>query len=142
VAIGPAPPDPAQAGAPIAIFLSGKIGGKTTLGRALAEALGAGHVEGDDHHQPPRPWYATALSTCRGTLAEALARLEFSPAVVISYPLRCREWLYYRRKLADRGVRTLFVTLAADYEEIVSRGRGRRFSPSSEPGSGGDRRRL
>ena len=107
----------------------GAIGsGKTTLGRALARELGGGHVEGDDHQQPPKAWYATALSTSRSTLAAVLAVTASSRPAVVSYPLRCREWIFYRRRLADAGVRSAFVSLVADEEALLAAGRGRVFT--------------
>ena len=113
---------------PLAIFLMGPIGvGKTTLGRALARKLGGGHVEGDDFHQPPRPWFATSLSTSRGVLGAVLAlAAEHRPAVV-SYPLRCREWVFYRRRLGEAGVRFVFVSLVADEGALLAATRGRTF---------------
>lgn len=114
---------------PPAIFLMGTIGaGKTTLGRALAREIGGGHVEGDDYHQPPKPWFATSLSTSRAVLNAALALAAEGRPAIVSYPLRCREWIFYRRRLAEAGVRTAFVTLAASHEALLAKNRGRTFS--------------
>lgn len=111
------------------IFLSGAIGtGKTTLGRALARALRGGFIDGDDHADPDKPWYATIKTTSARILRAALALLSEQPVVVIAYPLRRRDWIYYRRKFADAGVRPLFITLRAPLDTIIHPGRGRIFS--------------
>lgn len=131
------------------IFLSGAIGaGKSTIGRALAVELDGFHVEGDDHQQPPRLWYATSLSTCRDTLEAVIVGLSKRDLAVVSYPLRCFEWIYYRRRLAELGVASTFVTLAAGYEATVDRSRGRAFEPWEKEriremiGQGYDRREF
>jgi predicted ATPase len=117
-----------EAGA-LAIFLMGAIGsGKTTLGRALALELGGGHVEGDDHQQPPKAWFATSLSTSRSTLRAVLAVAASGRPAVVSYPLRCREWIFYRRRLADAGIRSAFVSLVAGEEALLAPSRGRAFT--------------
>jgi hypothetical protein len=121
---------------PSAIFLMGAIGaGKTTLGRGLAREIGGAHVEGDDHQQPPTPWFATSLSTCRDTLRAVLAIVAADRPAVVSYPLRCREWIFYRRHLAEAGIQSAFVSLAAGEEAILAPGRGRIFTA-------GERRRI
>jgi hypothetical protein len=115
--------------APPAIFLMGTIGaGKTTLGRALARKLRGGHVEGDDYHQPPKPWFATALSTSRAVLSTILALAAEGRPAIVSYPLRCREWIFYRRRLTDAGIRSAFVSLVAGEEALLARSRGRVFT--------------
>ncbi|HEX8449451.1 MAG TPA: AAA family ATPase [Allosphingosinicella sp.] len=115
--------------APPAIFLMGTIGaGKTTLGLALAKARGGRHIEADDYHHPSRPWFATSLSTCRQVLKAVLAAAGQGAPAVISYPLRCREWLFYRRRLADAGLPCAFVTLAASRGALLDADRGRNFS--------------
>jgi len=114
---------------PPAIFLMGAIGaGKTTLGRALAREIGGGHVEGDDFQQPPKPWFATSLSTSRGVLRAVLAIVGEGRPAVVSYPLRCREWIFYRRRLAEAGVRSAFVSLDAAEEALLAPTRGREFT--------------
>ncbi len=129
--------DSPDGNAPLAaIFLMGTIGaGKSTLGRALARELGGAHVEGDDFHRPPKPWFATSLSTCRGVLSAVLAGAAEGRPVVVSYPLRCREWIFYRRRLAEAGIRSLFVSLVAAAEAILAPDRGRAFTA-------GERRRI
>ena len=111
------------------VFLNGPIGvGKTTLGRALANRLGAAFIDGDDHSDPDRPWYSSIRRTSASIVEAGLGHLEFRPFVVVAYPLGCTTWIYYRRKFGDLGVRTLFVTLQASYEAIVAPRRGREFS--------------
>jgi hypothetical protein len=44
------------------------------------------------------------------------------------YPLRCIEWTYYRRRLAEHGIRTITVSLSASYGATVATNRGRQFS--------------
>jgi hypothetical protein len=112
-----------------AIFLSGPIGaGKTTLGRALAASLSASFIDGDDHSDPDRPWYCSILRTSRAIVTAGLAALEKRPVVVIAYPLGCVNWIFFRRRFEDAGVRSLFVSLNASYSSIVAKRRGRVFS--------------
>ena len=112
-----------------AVFLNGPIGsGKTTLGRGLAAALGGGFVDGDDCSDNSKPWYAGILTTSRNIVRAGFAALETKPVVVIAYPLGCSTWIYYRRKFGDAGVRAVFITLRASYENIVASSRGRVFS--------------
>lgn len=119
---------PEAAAPPAAIFLTGTIGaGKSTLGRALAHRIGGGHVEGDDYQQPPKPWFGTSLATSRGVLGAALALAAQGRPAVISYPLRCREWIFYRRRLGEAGIGSAFVCLAATEEALLAPGRGRVF---------------
>lgn len=129
-------PEPPDGMPPVAIFLMGTIGaGKTTLGRALARELGGGHVEGDDYHQPPKPWFATSLSTSRSVLSAVFALAGEGRPAVVSYPLRCREWIFFRGRLAEAGAGSAFVSLAADAEALLAPGRGRAFT-------GGERQRM
>jgi hypothetical protein len=112
-----------------AIFLSGPIGvGKTTLGRAFAERLSGGFIDGDDYSDPDRPWYCSVLQTSRAIVQAGMTILKSRDAVVIAYPLGCINRIYFRRKFGDAGVVPLFVALRASYPSIVDERRGRTFS--------------
>jgi hypothetical protein len=112
-----------------AVFLNGPIGsGKTTLGRALAHALGGTFLDGDAYADPDRPWYASILRTSRAVVRVSLTALDKHPFVVIAYPLACSTWLFYRRHLAEAGVHSFFIGLSDSYEAITAESRGRRFS--------------
>ena len=113
-----------------AIFLSGPIGaGKTTLGRGLAERLGAGFIDGDDQADHGKPWFACIRTTSARIVRVGFELLDTHNAVVIAYPLGCSSWIYYRRKFGDAGVWPIFVTLRASYENMVAANRGREFTP-------------
>jgi len=112
-----------------AIFLSGPVGaGKTTLGRTLAGRLSGGFVDGDDFSDSSRPWYCSILQTSRAIVRTGAAILENKNVVVVAYPLSCINWIYFRRKLAESGANTIFVSLQASYAAIVDERRGRAFS--------------
>ncbi len=112
-----------------AIFLSGPVGaGKTTLGRALAERLAGGFIDGDDFSDPDRPWYCSILRTSKAMAQAGLAALEDRSTVVIAYPLNCINWIYFRRRFADAGIRPFFVSLRVSYPSVVGKSRGRVFS--------------
>jgi len=92
-----------------AIFLNGPIGvGKTTLGQALAERLSAGFIDGDDLSDPDRPWYCSILQTSKRVVQSGLDVLQYTDTVIIAYPLDCMNWIYFRRKFEDAGVRPRF----------------------------------
>jgi hypothetical protein len=113
------------------IFLSGPIGcGKTTLGRALADKLDADFVDGDDLSEGGTPWLASILRTCRAIVARVSAGDGYDGAFVVAYPLRCTNWIYFRRRLGDQGISTTFVTLRASYTAITDARRGRDFTPA------------
>lgn len=110
------------------IFLSGPIGaGKTTIGRALAARIGGSFIDGDDHADPELPWYGSILRTSRSIVRMGFALLAERPILVVAYPLRCSDWIFFRRHFGDAGMRPIFVSLRASYEGIVAAGRGRRF---------------
>ena len=109
------------------IFLTGPIGvGKTTLGSALAAALGGTHVEGDDFQLPDRPWYAASLRVARSIVNAAT---EASAPAVVGYPLRCIDHIYLRRRLAERGLPSIFVNLSMPAVRFLAPDRGRAFTP-------------
>jgi hypothetical protein len=112
-----------------AIFLNGAIGtGKTTLGRALATNIAAGFIDGDDHADPDKPWFASIKQTSERIVHAGFEILATHSAVVIAYPLGRTNWIYFRRKFGDAGVVPLFITLKASLGDITSSGRNRNFS--------------
>ena len=116
-----------------AIFLSGPIGaGKTTLGGALAERLAGGFIDGDDFSDPGRPWYCSILRTSQSIVRTGGAMLRDADVVVIAYPLGCVNWIYFKRKFGDAGVRPIFVSLRACYSSITDPKRGRAFTDAEQ----------
>lgn len=113
----------------LAILLDGPIGaGKSTLGRLLAGRLEAAFIDGDDHHVAGRSWYGSSLTTSRAILKAGLAGISVHDVVVVSYPMRCVNWVYYRTHFARAGARAIFVGLTASVDEIAEPGRGRSFA--------------
>ncbi|MEL6476193.1 MAG: hypothetical protein AAFR17_02610 [Pseudomonadota bacterium] len=105
------------------VALDGPIGvGKTTLGRSVAAELQLGFVDGDDH-SGPGPWFRTGLQTSRRIVAACHAELAQRPAVILAYPLRCINWVFYRETFQRDGVRFHCIGLIANYESLVSRTR-------------------
>jgi cytidylate kinase len=113
----------------LAIFLNGPIGaGKSTLGQALADALNGNFIEGDDHSARGSPWYCSSFSTAR-SIEQAIATFATTDRpTIIARPVRCIEWIFYRRRLAEHGIETIIVSLSASYDATVAPGRGRQFS--------------
>ncbi|CAN1568406.1 hypothetical protein MCEMSEM23_03058 [Rhabdaerophilaceae bacterium] len=116
-----------------AIFVSGSIGaGKTVLGRAAAEALGGAFLDGDDFSEPRKPWFCSSLRTSRAILAETMALHRAYQVVVIAYPLRCVNWIYYRRRLQECGAVVHFISLRASFAASIDPARGRKFSDAEK----------
>jgi len=114
-----------------AIFLSGPVGvGKTTLGRALAKRLSGGFIEGDAFSDSGRPWYCSILQTSQAIVRVSSETLQNKSVVVVTYPLTCTNWVYFRRKFAEIGAHTIFVGLQGSYAALTHERRGRTFSAS------------
>jgi cytidylate kinase len=113
----------------LAIFLSGPIGaGKSTLGRALADALDGNFIEGDEHSARGRPWYCSTLSTAQSIERSITSFALNGRPTVIARPLRCIDYTYYYRRLTNHHIRMVVVTLVASYDATVASNRGRQFS--------------
>ncbi len=111
------------------IFLSGPVGaGKTTLGRALAERLSGGFIDGDDFSDRDRPWYCSILQTSKAIVQAGMTILRDKDVVIVAYPLGCINWIYFKRTFGDAGMRPFFVSLRASYASIVDQTRGRSFT--------------
>lgn len=123
-----ASPAARQPGAPRAIVVMGVAGsGKTTVGGALADALGWRFVDADDFHPSANvekmragvplddadraPW----LARLNALLRHAVAR--DAPLVLACSALRAR----YRDRLRVRAERVAFVHLAGDFDTIAAR---------------------
>jgi hypothetical protein len=94
----------------------------------LADTISGYFIEGDDHSPDDKPWYASSHSTARSIRAEILVNERIGKPVIVAYPLRCIEWLFYRRSLINEGVSPIFISLAARFEAITSSDRGRVFT--------------
>jgi len=94
----------------------------------LAERLSGGFIDGDAFSDPGRPWYCSILQTCRAIVRNSEAILDHKSVVVVAYPLSCIHWIYFRRKFAELGASSAFVSLRASYEAIIDERRGRIFS--------------
>lgn len=57
-----------------------------------------------------------------------LAVLEARSTVIIAYPLNCINWVYFRRRFGDAGIRPFFVSLRVSYPAVICKSRGRVFS--------------
>lgn len=106
-----------------AFLLDGPIGsGKTTLGRQTAARLGFAFIDGDDY-SAPGPWLRSILTTSRAIAAAGIAALGPSRGVVIAYPIRCKDWIFYRETFARAGVACHCIGLTADIHHISGRAR-------------------
>ena len=115
------------------VFLNGPVGvGKTTLGRGLAATMGAGFMDGDDYSDSSKPWYCSTLQCSKAIVRQAKSLLQKNSTVIVSYPIRCSSWIYYRRHFSDDGIETLFVSLRASFGSIVDHGRGRLFDEAEQ----------
>ncbi|WP_299845712.1 hypothetical protein [uncultured Jannaschia sp.] len=105
------------------ILLDGPIGvGKTSLGQAAACALEFGFVDGDDHSTPGH-WVRSILRTSRKIVAECENALRTRPAVIVSYPLRCTNWVFYSQTFERMGIGCHCIGLMAEVSAISARER-------------------
>lgn len=112
-----------------AVFLDGPIGvGKSTYGRHLAREFAGKFLDGDDYSKPRLPWYASSLSTNKNILNASLAALEAVPIVFVAYPIRCINWIFFKRRLQEHQIEAIFVGLHAPLTSISNESRNRRFS--------------
>jgi hypothetical protein len=95
-----------------AISLNGPIGaGKTTLGRALATALGAAFIDSDDFRDRSKRWFEETLTLANALVRAGTSALEERPVLVIAMPLRAREWIFFSRAVRCGGDRDLLCHL-------------------------------
>ncbi len=105
------------------ILIDGPIGvGKTTLGRAAASNLALGFIDGDDYSAPGY-WLRSILRTSRKIVSASENTLRTYPAVIVSYPLRCTNWLYFSQTFGRMGIACHCIGLIADISAISARQR-------------------
>ncbi|WP_319517213.1 shikimate kinase [uncultured Martelella sp.] len=104
------------------ILLDGPIGvGKSTLGRAAAASLGYGFIDGDDLSAPG--YLRSILQTNRGIARAAQDKLQSQTAVIVSYPIRCTNWIFFQKTFARAGIECHCIGLIADMAHIAARQR-------------------
>ncbi len=112
---------------PQIFMINGVIGsGKTTLGRAVAERIGAHFMDGDSFRDYSQPWAKDALPLFKRLMAALDSALDESNRVIISYPLRNWDWLMLQQGFGELGARGYCITLSVSAEKILTR--ERRFS--------------
>jgi len=104
------------------LLLDGPIGaGKTSLGRECASRLGFAFIDGDDHCAGP--WLRSVLTASRSIAAASLEALEDRAAVIVAYPVRCTNWVFYSRTFERSGITCRCIGLIADPNHIATRER-------------------
>lgn len=105
------------------IMLDGPIGvGKTTLGRVAAMNLAFGFIDGDDHASPGH-WLRSILKTSHNIVAACEFALQSQQGVLVSYPLRCTNWVFYRQTFGRMDITFHCIGLIAAPEAILTRER-------------------
>ncbi|MEP1930398.1 MAG: AAA family ATPase [Roseibium sp.] len=105
------------------VLLDGPVGvGKTSLGRAAATQLSYAFIDGDDHSMPGN-WLGTILQTSRRIVAASAEALQSQPVVIVSYPLRCTNWIFYHQTFERMGIQCRCIGLFADISAISNRAR-------------------
>lgn len=105
------------------LLLDGPIGvGKTSLGQAAASQLAFGFVDGDDH-SAPGPWLRSILQTSRKIVSASEECLRTYPAVIVAYPLRCTNWLFFYETFGRMDISCRCIGLIADVTAISARER-------------------
>lgn len=105
------------------VAFEGPVGvGKTTLGRAVSAQLKIGFIDGDDYSAPGL-WLRSILQTSRRIVTACEEQLESCPAVIMAYPLRCTNWLFYKETFRRCGIAFHCISLTADLAHISNRER-------------------
>lgn len=106
------------------VFLfDGPIGvGKTILGRIVSAKLNFGFVDGDDLSAPGH-WLRSVLRTSREIVESSEKALRTHEGVIVAYPVRCANWLFFLRNFERIGIAVYCVGLIADSEGIEMRDR-------------------
>ena len=63
------------------------------------------------------------LQTSRRIAAACADQLETRPAVILAYPLRCTDWLFYKGTFCRQGIGFHCVSLTAQAAHIAGRDR-------------------
>ena len=105
------------------VAFEGPVGvGKTTLGTAVSARLKIGFVDGDEYSLPG-PWLRSILKTSHRIAFACQTQLERYPAVIMAYPLRCTNWLFFRETFQRHGIAFHCIGLTADLSHISNRER-------------------
>ena len=105
------------------LLFDGPIGvGKTSLGCDVASQLGFGFIDGDDHAGHGH-WLSSILSTSRKIVSATEALLRSHKGAIVSYPLRCTNWLFYKATFERMGIDVYSIGLIADIDSISNRER-------------------
>jgi len=105
------------------ILFDGPIGvGKTSLGSDVASQLDFGFIDGDDHAGQGH-WLRSILSTSRKIVSATEVALQSHKGAIVSYPMRCTNWLFYKATFQRLGINVYSIGLIADLESIINRER-------------------
>lgn len=109
------------------VFFDGPVGvGKTSLGRDVARQLDFEFLDGDDFAEPGQ-WLRSGRRTSHQIVTAAEAALQRHDGVLVSYPLRRTNWIFYKATFERQGVAFFSVGLNAHITSI--RNRARKLSP-------------
>lgn len=105
------------------LLFDGPIGvGKSTLGKAVAGRLGFAFIDGDDHCKTER-WLASSLRTNQSIASASSSLLERFSGVIVAYPVRRTNWIFFRETFARSGYCCHCIGLIAGPDHIARRER-------------------